>query len=132
MRGINRKIFGWFTIVLSLGYFVTAFYQITMFFISEEMKKCGMSVLTFPLSLVFIAIGIGRIYAGRLLFKDICDKESFRFVFGLICFCEIAFGFIYGLALVEELGIIGNIIVLAFIGYYLISIPFLRRELMEN
>lgn len=124
---LNKKIFGWYTIFLSSIYFLIALYQLTLFVTSAEFRKYGINILIFPQSFFFIGIGVFRIIVGRLLLKETFDKVLFRFIFGLICFFEIGLGFIYGLALIDRLGLIGNIVVLLFIVYYITALLFFRR-----
>lgn len=124
---ISKRLFAWFTVCLSSVYFISALYQLILFFISPEIRKYGISVLVFPLAFLLIGVGSIRLVVGRMLFKEHFDKSVFKFVFGLLCFFEIVLGFIYGLALVEELGLLGNIIVLLFIFYYVLSLPFFRN-----
>ena len=124
---LNRIQFGWFTILLSTIYFFTAAYQIFFFITSAQLKKYGINVLTFPLAFLFIGIGGIRIYCGYLFLGKSSDGNIIKFVFTLLCFFEISVGFIYGLALVEEVGLMGDIVVLLFVLYYVIAFLFFKK-----
>jgi len=123
---INKKRFGQFTFLLSSVYFITAIYQIAMYFISTEIRKYGISALVFPFAIFLCLVGIVRLYLGYLLLKKVFEKWLIALVFGFLCFIEISFGFFAGLILIDELKLAGGLIIMLFVIYYIYALLFFK------
>ncbi|MDD3905375.1 MAG: hypothetical protein PHS46_02465 [Candidatus Omnitrophica bacterium] len=128
---INKKRFGRFTLLLSPVYFITATYQVSMYIISAEIRKYGISLLVFPFALFLVLVGVVRVYLSYLLLRNACEEWMIKLIFVFLCAIEIFFGFFAGLILIAELGLIGNIIVMLFVIYYVYALLFFRNKI-EN
>lgn len=77
--------------------------------------------------LSFGVLAILRISLSYLLWRENFEKTIFKILFGVLFFCELGFGLIYIIPLIERGGIVGKLAVLAFIIYYVIGFPFIKK-----
>lgn len=122
----NNKYFAWSTVLLSLVHIYFALLNVGKLIINRASCGLDMVIIPFFVSLLLLIVAL-RVASGMIVLKPKVDKVALMICFGLFCFPEIVFGFIYGLALVEEMGLIGTLIVCAFILYYLYALLFFRR-----
>ncbi len=129
-KGLSRKFFGIFTIALSIPYvYLAIFLALHMINLSEahgyKVTKAMFYIPLFP-GLLFLA----RTYIGVLLLQKELDHERFRFVFTLVCFFEAIAGSVILLSIVREYRLMGNIVTLSLLLYYICAFPFIRRNIL--